>query len=414
MARTDARRTKYGVSPWLDELPRKRRIELGRVRGAQSIPVVIIGGGLTGCFTAYALAAAGVKVLLLEADRIGAAGAARSPGVLQGEPSASFRDLDAAHGRKAARAMFELSRRAVLDLTSTARRLGIKAGLDTADALRLFVRYGANEKAVSREATARRDAGLDAVWLKAATAIRESRVDEAAGAVKLHDWGRSDPVRLTLGFAAAAMKRGAVLHERSPAHRIKARRRDVQVHVQGGIITAETVIVCTGEPTDLFRSLKRHVRAEETYGVLTERIPAAIRKQLVSTDRIVTDSAQPPHIIRWVDGDRLLVTGAAQERTAARGRDRILVQRTGQLMYETLRLYPALSGIAPAYGWDIPIGVTADNAMYAGAHRNYPRHLFAWATRHDPAQAFLASRILLRHVLGQSERDDVYFAFTRG
>ena len=52
--------------------------------------------------------------------------------------------------------------------------------------------------------------------------------------------------------------------------------------------------------------------------------------------------------------------------------------------------------------------------MYAGPHRNYPRHLFAWATRHDPAQAFLASRILLRHVLGEPEKDDAYFAFTRG
>ena len=58
--------------------------------------------------------------------------------------------------------------------------------------------------------------------------------------------------------------------------------------------------------------------------------------------------------------------------------------------------------------------MTADGVMYAGPHRNYPHHLFAWATRHDPAQAFLASRILLRHFLGEAHRDDNYFAFTRG
>lgn len=83
-------------------------------------------------------------------------------------------------------------------------------------------------------------------------------------------------------------------------------------------------------------------------------------------------------------------------------------------MYELLRLYPAISGLMPAYGWDLPIATTADGAMYAGPHRNYPRHLFAWATRHDPSQAFLASRILLRHVLGETDKDDGYFAFTRG
>ena len=83
-------------------------------------------------------------------------------------------------------------------------------------------------------------------------------------------------------------------------------------------------------------------------------------------------------------------------------------------MYELSRLFPAISGVMPEFGWEIPLATTADGVMYAGPHRNFPRHLFAWATRHDPAQAFLASRILLRHFLGDADRDDSYFAFTRG
>ena len=63
---------------------------------------------------------------------------ARSPGILQGEAAPSFRELDARHGRRAARAMFEASRRAVLDLATTVRRLGIKAGVETHDALRIL------------------------------------------------------------------------------------------------------------------------------------------------------------------------------------------------------------------------------------------------------------------------------------
>jgi hypothetical protein len=94
--------------------------------------------------------------------------------------------------------------------------------------------------------------------------------------------------------------------------------------------------------------------------------------------------------------------------------EKTLVQRTGQLMYELSRMYPAISGILPAYGWQVPMATTVDGVMYAGPHRNFPRHLFVWATRHDPAQAFLASRVLLRHYLGDPHRDDKYFAFTRG
>ena len=40
-------------------------------RGELEAPLVIIGGGLSGVMTAYGAAAAGMRVLLLEADRLG-------------------------------------------------------------------------------------------------------------------------------------------------------------------------------------------------------------------------------------------------------------------------------------------------------------------------------------------------------
>jgi glycine/D-amino acid oxidase-like deaminating enzyme len=411
-------RIKYGSSPWVDEFPSSRRLDLPRFRGegpessGGTLPTVIVGGGLTGCCTAYALAAAGMKVILLEAHRLGLGGTSRSPGVLQGEASPSFKELEDRHGRRAARAMFEASRRAVLDFASTVRRLGIKAGVDVDDALRVVQPYSGNEKLLARETMLRKDAGLEAVSLKPAVAARESRVDRSPLAVRYHDWGYANPYRLVQGFARAASDRGALLFERSPVKRIKVARKHVDVVTDRGIIAAETVVVCTGEPTDLFRPLKRHVTFAERYAVLTDRVPAAIRKQLPSVG-IVTDTNEPPHVIRW-QGDHLLMSGADQSRTPARTRDKVLVQRTGQLMYELLRMYPAISGLMPTYGWEMPIATAADGAMFAGPHRNYPRHLFAWATRHDPAQAFLASRIIVRHVSGETDKSDAFFAFTRG
>jgi glycine/D-amino acid oxidase-like deaminating enzyme len=406
-------RTRYGISPWVDEFPQRRRPDFPRFRGTVTVPVAIVGGGLAGCLTAYAFAAAGVKVVLVEGERLAMAGASRGPGVLQSEAASSYRELDERLGRKASRAMFEASRRAVLDLATTARRLGIKQ-VETHDAVRVLAAYGADEKAHAREVNARRDAGLDAVPLKPLAAARESGIDGARGGVRLHDWGRVDPYRLVLTFARAAADRGALIFERSVVRRIKTRRRDVDVQLEGGNVVAETVVVCTGEPTDLFRSLKRHLRYEERYLALTERLPATTRRQIGVTTRVVVDTDAPPHLVRWTDDDRLVIAGADQKRTPPRVRNKVLVQRTGQLMYELSRLYPAVSGVLPSHGWDLPVATTADGAMYAGPHRNFPRHLFAWGTRHDPAQAFLASRILLRHFLGTSDRDDGYFAFTRG
>jgi glycine/D-amino acid oxidase-like deaminating enzyme len=406
-------RTRYGVSPWIEEFPKKRRPEFPRFRGASTYPVVIVGGGLAGVLTSYAFAAAGIRVALLEAERLGHSGAGRGPGVLQGEAAPSYRDVEERHGRKAARALFEASRRAVLDLASTARRLGVK-DVDTFDAWRVLSSYGSEEKAVAKDTALRRDAGLDVVWLKPAAAVRETGIDTARAAVRQRDWGTAQPYRLLNVFVRAAVERGASFFEKSPVRRVKTRRKGVDIQTADGTIGAETVIVCTGEPTELFRPLKRHVHFNERYVVLTDRIPATVRRQIASKSRVLTDADRPPHLLRWLDDGRMVFAGTDQPRPAARAKDKVVVQRTGQLMYELSRLYPVISGVSPLYGWDVPIATTADDVMYAGPHRNYPRHLFAWATRHDPAQAFLASRILLRHYLGQADRTDAYFAFTRG
>jgi glycine/D-amino acid oxidase-like deaminating enzyme len=172
--------------------------------------------------------------------------------------------------------------------------------------------------------------------------------------------------------------------------------------------------VATGVPTLLFKSLQRHFWFRSSNLVLTERVPARIRHLLGARKAVLRDSAEPAHLIRWVDGDRLLVAGADAEAPPARLRNRTAVQRTGQLMYELSTLYPDMSGIQAAYGWDAPYARTGDGLPYFGPHRNFPHHLFAFGdASRSVTGAYLASRILLRHYLDEVEPADEPFAFTR-
>ena len=84
------------VPYFLDTFPRSRRPDYSRHRGELRVPVAIVGGGLTGCACAAAFAAAGVKVVLLEADRIGAGATAGSAGLLRQDLDASFQASAAA------------------------------------------------------------------------------------------------------------------------------------------------------------------------------------------------------------------------------------------------------------------------------------------------------------------------------
>src|SRR6185295_1160525 len=212
-------RTRYGISPWIDLTPGSRIPEYSRLRGAHTTQVVIVGGGLTGYAAAYACALAGVKTMVIEADRVGRGSAGRSAGLLLPEPGPSFRDIEQAHGLRAARAAFESWRRASLEGAALLRRLNIKCGLEPVTPL--IVASRDDERLLRREFDAR-------------------------AAIRMRDAFSLDPYRACLGLAAAAASRGAVIFERTPVKKVKFTRRHVDVMIEGGQVRASTVIVATG------------------------------------------------------------------------------------------------------------------------------------------------------------------------
>lgn len=404
-------RTRYGISPWVDRFPTSRIPDYPRLRGDHTFDVVIIGGGLTGTATAYVCAAGGLKTLVLEAERVGRGSSGRSAGLLLPEPGPAFRDVEQAHGLRAARIAFESWRRATLDGAALLRRLNIKCGLQPVTPL--IVADRDDEKLLRREFEARSKAGAEGTWLTRKL-LGKLTVPEVPAAMRMRDAFTFDPYRACLGLAAAAAARRAVICEKSPVQKVKFTRKHVDVIVEGGTIRASTAIVTTGTATLEFRQLRRHFKRREHYLVLTEPMPAAIRKQLGARDTTFRDSRNPHRRVRWTDDDRILVAGAAQDETPERKRPAVLVQRTGQLMYELLTMFPVISGLMPEYGWELITGETADGLMYIGSHRNYPHHLFALGGGGDSVTgAFLAARMLARAAHGAPEKDDAVWGFTR-
>jgi glycine/D-amino acid oxidase-like deaminating enzyme len=124
--------------------------------------------------------------------------------------------------------------------------------------------------------------------------------------------------------------------------------------------------------------------------------------------------ADPPHVIRWVGDERVLVSGANGDAPPVRLRGKSIIQRTGQLMYELSTLYPDISGIQPTFGWAADYARTATGLPCLGPHRNFPRHLFAFGDASQSATgAYLASRVLLRHHFEEMDPADELFGFNR-
>ena len=396
---------------WLDRFLKTRRPSYSRLRAQLATDVVIVGGGLTGSACAWSFAAAGIKVVVLEADRIGAGATAGSPGIIREDFDVLFGTTASAHGLRAARLLWTGMRRAALDFAAALRRLEVRCDLAPQDLL-LVARDSSTAKRLRKEYQARRDAGLDHTWLNAAAIARVAAI-EAAGAIRTHA-AVFDPYRACLGLMAFAAARGATVFEGSAVQRIRTGRKEVEISTAAGRVAAKAVVVATSAPLRDLRALRRHFRTEHSYAVVTEPLPAAVRRELGSRSSGLRTDRTPPQFLRWMKDDRVLFAGADQPPIAARARDKVLVQRAGELMYELSVIHPAISGAMPEWSWDFAHETSADGLPCIGLHRNFPRHLFALGHgRHGAATAWLAARVLLRQFQGEPARGDEHFGFGR-
>lgn len=400
------------VPYFLDTFPRSRRAEYPRQKGEIQTQVAIVGGGLTGCACATAFAAAGIRVVLLEADRIGSGATARSTGLVRQDLDASFQETVALHGVRIARHVWQGFRRASLDCGAALRRLRIKCGLEPQDLLYWTADSADAARRLQREYQARREAGVETSWLNARALAAEAAIT-GGGAIRTRG-DAFDPYRACLGLASAAAARRAAIYEHSAARRIRPGRKSVTINTDGGIVTADGVVVATGSLPDDLRALRRHFRPRQSCAVVSGVLQAAVRREVGRRTAALRDTRNPPHVLRWLQDDRVLFSGADRPPLAGPQRDKLLVARANELMYELTTFYPAISGVQPAWAWETVQYGSPDGLPVVGPHRNFPRHLFALGHgRHGGGVAWLAARVLLRAYQGEPAKGDELFGFSR-
>jgi len=363
-----------------------------------------------GCAVAYVFAAAGIHVALFEAGRIAEGQAGRGTGIVLHELEPFFYKLTAQHGVRDARHLYHGARRGSLEYVAAIKRLRIECGLQIRDAVHFSTTPDGMQE-LQKEYHALHEAGIDAAALKGAPFRRRIGAD-GFGLIS-HGNATVDPYKATLGLARAAAARGAMVFEHSRVTRIRPRRRTAEIKTEGGVVSASKVVVASGYPTDDFKPLWRRFVRTDNYVVLTPELPAGVRREMTPPDMILRDTASPDHWTCWA-GNRVLFAGADQPSVPDRARERALVQRTGQLMYELSVLRPAISGTMPEYSWDVEHPRTIDGVPYYGPHRNYPHHYFAFSG--GPAGlglSFTAARLILRHYQGEPEKGDDPFSFVR-
>lgn len=403
-------RLRIGQSYWLDEFA-GRGPRLPTLRGRHQADIAIVGGGVTGCAAALLFARAGARVVLVDARRIGRGSTAASTALLMQEPDVDFRQLADRYGAAVARRIWTCSRGAVAELRRTLASVGAPA-LEAVPSL-YFTTDAAQVKTLEQEAALRRRAGFPCRVLDEDATRRLAGFD-AEGAILTPGNAQVDPYRACLALARGARRAGGTLFERSPVGRIDHTRDGVTLHLRGGDVAADRVVIATGYATEEFKPLAGRFKMMNTYVIATPRLPAATRRAIGLGDVMLWDTGRPYHYLRWTPDHRLLIGGLDRPRVPRQTRVPALQRRAAALMDDLVALYPALQGMRPDYAWEGLFAQTPDGLPYIGTHARYPRHLFALGYGgNGMTLGFFAAQALVRIAKRKSRPDDALFRFNR-
>lgn len=403
----------YGARYWAERTADSRRRSYPKLKGQHTTDVVVIGGGLTGTATAYALAAGGLGVILVEADRIAGGSTAGSLGVIAPEPDATYRPSEQGAGKVAARTAFLEAQKGAGDFARLIEKLKIKCDLEAAPYL-VHAASPEQLEILKKDQAARRASGVPVTWTTP-QGVRAETALETFGGLKMAPGFTYDPVRAALGLATAAESAGAGIFEQSAIRRTTFTRKYADVVLADATIRTTGIVVATGEPGAVFGQLRRHVRRASGFVVVTEPLPAAMRRETGKRAAVVTESAlEQRHWLRWLPDNRAMFAGAITPIPAARLLDKVRIQKTAQLMYELSVRYPVISGLPARWGWETEIVTTMDGLPWIGPHRNYPFHFFAMGFGwHGDSLAWAAARAALRYFKGEATRSDAALGFAR-
>ena len=280
-----------------------------RLDGPLDADLVVVGGGLTGLWTALLAAEEGRRVVLLEGERIAFGASGRNGGFCAAS-------LTHGIGNGLARwpdeidALELMGRENLGEMRATVARHGIECAWEDTGAIDVATAPHQLDW-LAREAGQLRRFGWEAQLLDAA-AMR-AQVDSPTYLGGL--WNRRgaalvDPARLCWGLARAVESAGGEILEASPVTALRPDGAGVRAETAGGSVLARHALLATSAFPPLVRAVRRYVVPVYDYVLATEPLSESQRDAIGWRGRQgISDMGNRFHYYRQTEDHRILWGG---------------------------------------------------------------------------------------------------------
>jgi gamma-glutamylputrescine oxidase len=314
-----------------------------QLNGRVAADVAIVGGGFAGLHTARLLAMRGLKVVLVERQRIGWGASGRNGGFVGPGFALHSGALIERLGENHARQLYAQSQRGVEIVRASLKEIG-----------RPDILMGWGRLSVSRT-----DQGPDFAERSRSLAQKlgatfEPWTTEQVRALLvtpryfqgLHDAQgfQVHPLNLALALAADAERQGVLVHEATEARALERRGTEWQLRTAMGEITARHVVLAGNADLGRIHRLGAAVLPVATYVAVTGKLGPRLG-EVIRWRGAIGDTRRAGDYYRIVDGDRLLWGGRITTDTREPARLRAMMRA------DILSVYPQLGDIAIDYAW---------------------------------------------------------------
>lgn len=305
--------------------------------------VAVVGGGFAGLHTARLLAVRGLKVVLVERQRIGWSASGRNGGFVGPGFAQRSGVLIERLGEDHARRLYAQSQRGVEIVRASLKEMGRPDILMGRGRLSVSRTDQGPDFAERSRALARRLGATFEPWEtdRVRTLLATTRYFQG-----LHDATgfQVHPLNLALALAADAEHRGVQVHEATEARALERRGTEWQLRTAMGEVTARHVVLAGNADLGRIHRLGDAVLPVATYVAVTGKLGARLG-EAIRWRGAIGDTRRAGDYYRIVDEDRLLWGGRITTDTREPARLRAMMRS------DILSVYPQLGDIAIEYAW---------------------------------------------------------------